>query len=60
MSFAAAAELAVDYGASDGAEEALAAFLTSWAASSNKEAARALAEKIADEGRRAEVMEFLK
>jgi hypothetical protein len=60
MEFAAAAELAVQYSVAGGNDEVLATFLTSYAAQSNKAAARALAGKIADEKRRAEILVSLK
>jgi hypothetical protein len=60
MEFAAAAELAVEYSAAGGNDEVLATFLASQAARSNKTAARALAGKIADEKRRAEILASLK
>ena len=60
MEFSAAAELAVEYGTASGTDELLATFLTSMAASQNKPAARALAERISDDGRRAEILTFLK
>lgn len=58
--FAAAADLAVEYSAQSGSDEVLAGFLTSNAARRNKALARNLAAKIADETRRAEVLDFLK
>ena len=60
MDFSAAAGLAVDYSAASGDDEVLATFLASWAAKSNKAAARILAGKISDETRRAEILNFLK
>lgn len=60
MNFSTAAELAVEYSAASGDDEILATFLTSWAAKSNKAAARILAGKISDETRRAEILNFLK
>ncbi|MEO0017403.1 MAG: hypothetical protein RLZZ522_686 [Verrucomicrobiota bacterium] len=60
MEFAAAAELAVEYSVAGGDDEVLATFLASWAARSNKEAARALAGNIVDEKRRAEILASLK
>ena len=60
ITFAAAADLAVEYNAQSGDDEVLAGFLTSHAARRNKAVARDLAAKIADETRRAEVLNFLK
>lgn len=60
MDFATAAELAVEYTAASGSDEVLATFLASWAARHNKPAARALAERISDEKRRAEILTILK
>jgi len=60
ITFAAAADLAVEYSAQSGNDEVLAGFLTSHAARRNKAVARDLAAKIADETRRAEILNFLK
>lgn len=60
MEFQTAADLAVEYSVASGNDEVLAAFLASWAARSNKATARSLAEKIADENRRAEILNLLK
>ncbi len=60
ITFVAAADLAVEYSAQGGNDEVLAGFLTSHAARRNKTIARDLASKIADESRRAEVLDFLK
>ena len=60
MDFATAGELAAEYSAESGNDEVLATFLASWAARNNKEAARALAGKISDETRRAEILNLLK
>ena len=60
MNFSTAAELAVEYSAASGDDEVLATFLTSWAAKSNKAAARILAGKISNEARRAEILNLLK
>ena len=60
ITFAAAADLAVEYGAQSGNDEVLAVFLTSYAARRNKAVARDLAAKIAAETRRAEILNFLK
>ena len=60
MTFAAAADLAVEYSAQSGNDEVLAGFLTSDAARRNKAVARDLAAKIPDETRRAEILNFLK
>ena len=60
ITFATAADLAVEYSAQSGNDEVLAGFLTSNAARRNKAVARDLAAKIADETRRAEVLDFLK
>ena len=60
ITFAAAADLAVEYSVQSGNDEVLAGFLTSQAARRNKTVARDLAAKIADETRRAEVLNFLK
>jgi hypothetical protein len=60
ITFAAAVDLAVEYSAQSGNDEVLAGFLSSEAARRNKTIARDLAAKIADETRRAEVLDFLK
>ncbi len=60
ITFAAAADLAVEYSAQSGNEEMLASFLSSESARRKKELARELAAKIADQARRAEVLDFLK
>ena len=60
VTFATAADLAVEYSAQSGNDEVLAGFLTSEAARRNKATARDLATKITDETRRAEVLDFLK
>jgi hypothetical protein len=60
ITFAAAADLAVEYSLQSGNDEVLAGFLTSNAARRNKAVARDLAAKISDETRRAEILEFLK
>ena len=60
ITFAAAADLAVEYSAQSGNVEVLAGFLTSQAARRSKAVARDLAAKISDETRRAEVLDFLK
>jgi hypothetical protein len=60
ITFATAADLAVEYSAQSGNDEVLAGFLTSNAARRNKAVARDLAAKITDETRRAEVLDFLK
>ncbi len=60
ITFAVAADLAVEYSVQSGNDEVLAGFLTSHAARRNKAVARDLAAKIADETRRAEILNFLK
>jgi hypothetical protein len=60
ITFAAAADLAVEYSAQSGDDEVLAGFLASNAAQRNKTIARDLAAKISDETRRAEILNFLK
>jgi len=59
LEFAAAAELAVQYGQTSGTDEVLGAFLAGTAARSNKEQARVLAAQISDEKLRAEILRNL-
>ena len=59
LEFSTAADLAVEYSTQSGNDEVLAGFLTSDAAQGNKAVSRDLAAKIADEARRAEVLNFL-
>ena len=59
MNFAEAADLAVQYNTATGNDEVLGTFLESWAASENKEQARALAEQIVDDQRRAKILKQL-
>ena len=60
MKFSAAADLAVEYNAASGNDEVLATFLTSLAALHHQPAARALADTISDEKRRAVILDLLK
>jgi hypothetical protein len=60
MDFTEAAALAVQYNAATGNDEALDTFLWSEAARQNKEQARALAEQIVDDQRRAQILKRLK
>ncbi len=57
--FAAAADLAVQYGQASGTDDVLGTFLESHAARNNKDQARVLAAQIADEKRRAEILKGL-
>jgi hypothetical protein len=59
-SFDEIARLAVQYHESSGNDEVLGAFLEDWPARSNKEASRALAEKISDPARREKILSQLK
>jgi hypothetical protein len=59
MDFTEAAALAVQYNAATGNDEALDTFLWSEAARQNKEQARALAEQIVDDQRRAQILKHL-
>jgi len=59
LEFAAAAELAVQYGQTSGNDEVLGAFLEGMAARNNKEQARVLAAQISDEKLRAEILRNL-
>lgn len=59
MAFADAGALALQYSQASGNDDVLGIFLESAAARSNKEAARILAEKIADENRRAAILKRL-
>ena len=59
MNFAEAADFAVEFNDAAGNDEVLAAFLGTEAARSNKLQARALAGKISDESRRAEILKGL-
>jgi hypothetical protein len=60
MEFSEAADLAVQYNQTSGNDEVLASFLESWPARENKEQARGLADKIADEKRREQILKRLK
>jgi hypothetical protein len=59
LDLAAAADLAVHYSQANGNDDVLVALVESWAVRSNKEQARSLAGKIADEARRAEILKRL-
>jgi hypothetical protein len=59
LTFAEAAELAMQYRKASGNDEVLASFVENWGARSNKEEARDLAAQITDAKRRAEVLKLL-
>ena len=59
LDFAEAAELAVQYSKAGGNDELIATFLETGAGHANREQARALAEKISDEQRRAAILKDL-
>ena len=59
LDFAQAAELAIQYSQASGNDNVLIALVENWAARSNKDEARALAERITDVKRRAEILKRL-
>lgn len=59
LTFAEAAELAVQYGQAAANDNVLLALMENWGARASKEQARSLADKIADESRRAAILKRL-